>query len=108
MNDYKTEFEGITMPTPLNVIVRFEVNEGNVDPLIKLIGEFFQKEVSQFPGFISAKLHRNEEGTVLINYATWESSEHFQKFIEFARTSAVSQKIQAYKPTQDRVFEVSL
>ena len=96
------------MPIPLNVIVRFEVKEGTIDLLVGLIEEFFKKEVGQFPGFISAKLHQNEEGTVLINYATWASSDHFQKFIDFAGGSALSQKIQAYKPTQDRVFEVSL
>ena len=98
----------ITMPIPLNVIVRFEVNEDTIETLIGLIEEFFKKEVSQFSGFISAKLQRNEAGTVLINYATWASSDHFQNFIDFARGSALSQKIQAYKPTQDRVFEVSL
>ena len=93
---------------PLHVIVRFDGKEDDVDLLVSLIGEFFKKEVSQFPGFISAKLHQNEEGTVLINYATWESSEKFLKFIEFARNSEMSKKIQAYNPTQDKVFEVPL
>ena len=96
------------MNGPLHVIVRFEVNEGDIDSLISLIGDFFKKEVSQFSGFISAKLHRNEEGTVLINYATWESTEKFQKFIEFARNSEMSKQIQAFKPSQDRVFEIFL
>jgi len=96
------------MQSPLYVVVRFELRDGEIDQLIQLIGNFFREEVSQFPGFISAKLHRNNEGTVLINYATWESTEHFQKFIAFARDSERSKQIQAYKPSQDRVFEVSL
>jgi heme-degrading monooxygenase HmoA len=96
------------MSGPLYIIVRFDLKEGEIDTLVSLIGEFFAKEVSHFPGFISAKLHRNEEGTVLINYATWESPEKFLKFIEFARNSEMSKKIQAFNPTQDRVFEVSL
>lgn len=95
------------MQSPLYVIVRFALNEGEIDRLISLIGNFFSQEVSQFPGFISAKLHRNQEGTVLINYATWESAEHFQTFIAFARGSEWSKQIQAYQPSQDRVFEVS-
>lgn len=96
------------MHSPLHVIVRFALKEGELDTLVSLIGEFFTKEVSHFPGFISAKLHRNKEGTVLINYATWESTEKFFKFIEFARDSEMSKKIQAYNPTQDQVFEVPL
>ncbi|MEZ0607815.1 antibiotic biosynthesis monooxygenase [Fibrella sp. WM1] len=96
------------MNTPLNVIVRFDVPADGIDALIALIGHFFRNEVSRFPGFISAKLHRNEEGTVLINYATWESQEAFFHFMTFARDSEFSKQIQAYKPTQDRVFEVSL
>ncbi|GAB3885825.1 antibiotic biosynthesis monooxygenase family protein [Spirosoma agri] len=96
------------MHSPLYVIVRFELKNGEIDQLIWLIRNFFREEVSQFPGFISAKLHRNSEGTILINYATWESAEHFQKFIAFARDSERSKQIQAYKPSQDRVFEISL
>lgn len=94
------------MHSPLIVIVRFELKEGDIDPLVSLIGEFFKKEVSHFPGFLSAKLHRNEAGTVLINYARWESAETFHKFIAFARDSTLSKQIQAFKPSQDQVFEV--
>lgn len=30
------------------------------------------------PGFISANIHRSLDGTKVINYAQWESSEAFQ------------------------------
>jgi heme-degrading monooxygenase HmoA len=93
----------------LNVIVRFELNDGQLDTLVSLIRNFFEQEVSRFPGFISAKIHRNEAGTVLINYATWESTEHFQQFVmEMASVSPTAQQIQAFHPTQDMVFEVPL
>lgn len=93
----------------LNVIVRFELNEGELTTLVSLIRDFFKQEVSHFPGFISTKLHQNEAGTVLINYATWESIERFQQFVmELASVSPIAQRIQAFHPTQDMVFELPL
>ena len=92
----------------LNVIVRFEVGKGEAAKLISLIKQFFEKEVSSFPGFISFKLHSNEEATVIINYATWESTEQFQKFMAFASTSEISKQIQAYRPHSDRVYEIAI
>jgi len=93
----------------LNVIVRFELKAGELDTVISLIRDFFEKEVSRFPGFISAKVHQNEAGTILINYATGESTEHFQQFVmELASISPIAQQIQAFQPTQDMVFEVPL
>ncbi|RYG04674.1 MAG: hypothetical protein EOO02_05570 [Chitinophagaceae bacterium] len=86
--------------------VRFALQPGEKDSLIALIRNFFDKEVKTFEGFISFKLHANEEGTVLINYATWESVEHFQKFVAFAANSDISKQIQAFKPQSDRVYEL--
>jgi quinol monooxygenase YgiN len=94
------------MNNPLYVIVRFEVKEGEAAKLTSLIKHFFEKEVSSFSGFISFKLHSNQDGTVIINYATWESIEYFQKFVAFASTSEISKQIQAYHPQSDRVYEI--
>ena len=85
------------------------MKDGEFETLVSLIRDFFEKEVSSFTGFLSAKIHRNREGIVLINYATWDSSESFQKFvIELASVSPIAKKIQAFHLTQDMVFEVSL
>lgn len=97
------------MKSPYYVIVRFELKKGEINSLILLIQDFFKKEVSVFPGFISAKIHANEEGTVLINYATWESLEKFEQFVkELASVSEISRKIQAFHPVADGVFEVPI
>lgn len=96
------------MKSPLYVIVRFEVKNEDLKTVIDTIMDFFEKEVSTFDGFISYKLHLNEEGTVLINYATWKSKEHFQKFRLFASTSEISKKIQSFQPRADMVYEISL
>lgn len=97
------------MESPIYVIVRFELNEGEFEVLFPLIQQFFKREVSTFPGFISARIHTNEERSVLINYATWESPERFQKFItELAMVSDISKQIQKFPAKTDRVFEVTL
>ena len=97
------------MESPIYVIVRFELKEGEFEVLFPLIQQFFKREVSAFPGFISARIHTNEERSVLINYATWESSEQFRKFItELAMVSDISKQIQKFPAKTDRVFEVAL
>jgi heme-degrading monooxygenase HmoA len=97
------------MKTPIYVIVCFDLRAGELDVLAPLIEEFFQKEVSAVPGFMSAKLHTNDERTVLINYATWKSMDAFQRFMnEVAANSAVSKKIQQFSAKTDVVFEIPL
>jgi quinol monooxygenase YgiN len=90
------------------VFVRFELQPGEMEKLVPLIKDFFENEVSTFPGFVSAKFHRNEAGSVLINYATWESAEQFQAFMGKAMHSERSKKIQAFNSSADRVFEIAL
>ena len=97
------------MTSPLYVVVRFALKPGERDILAPLIQEFFAKEVRVVPGFITARLHTNEEGTVLLNYATWESQEHFHYFIRnVAMVSEISKKIQAFDQQTDKVFEIPL
>ncbi len=91
------------------VIVRFELKNGEIEELYPLIQEFFKKEVSKVAGFISAKLHRNKEGTVLINYACWESAALYKKFImEAAMNSEISKRIQRFESKSDNIFEIPL
>jgi quinol monooxygenase YgiN len=99
----------IDMNRPLYVIVRFELKKGEVEILAPLIREFFEKEVSAVPGFLSARLHTNDEGSVLINYASWESDKHFFHFVkEIATDSDISKKIQRFAQRTDCVFELPL
>lgn len=97
------------MRSPYYVIVRFELQEGEIETLHALIHEYFEKEVRLAPGFISSKIYRNEEGTVLINYATWESSDKYREFWNgVVLVSEISKKIQAFKPQINQVFEIPL
>lgn len=95
------------MKTPLYVIVRFHLEAGEIEKLSALITEFFQKEVSAYPGFIASRIHRNEEGTVLINYAQWESIEKFNGFRQtMANGSELSRQIRLFNQVTDLVYEI--
>jgi len=90
-----------------HVIVRFQLKkEEEMFELVALIKEL-EKIIKSSPDFISAKLHRNFEGTVLINYATWTSPQAYEKFWkEYVTNTETNKKIESYKPMVDHVFEL--
>ncbi len=92
-----------------HVVVRFDLEFGEIEKLKPLVKAFLDSEVSKFPGFISAKFHENEEKTVLINYATWESKEAYAKFLnEVGSKSERAKRITEFNATVDQVFHVTL
>ena len=58
---------------------KFTVSPGDVDKFLKAF-ETTTKVLKKQPGFISAQLHRGIAGShTFINYAVWESAEHFKR-----------------------------
>jgi len=62
------------------------INKFNVEP--NKVGQFFKDwgddaiNFKQQPGFISAQLHKGiGQSSVFINYAVWESMEHYKQAI---------------------------
>ena len=94
------------MKTHHHVIVRFQLDKEDMPKLVALIEEL-ETIVKTSPDFISAKLHRNVEGTVLINYATWTSSQAYEKFWkEHIVNTETNKKIASFNPMVDQVFEL--
>lgn len=92
-----------------HVVVRFDLESGEIEKLKPLVRDFLDSEVSKFPGFISAKFHENAEKTVLINYATWESQAAYVRFLdEVGSKSERAKKITEFKATVDQVFHIEL
>jgi quinol monooxygenase YgiN len=64
---------------PVILINKIDVNPNNIDQFL----EAWEKDATimkQQPGFISAQLYRSIAGScTFINYAVWESSEHYKK-----------------------------
>jgi quinol monooxygenase YgiN len=74
---FSTQMEQIIGPVIL--INKIGVNPNNIDQFL----EAWEKDATimkQQPGFISAQLYRGIAGScTFINYAVWESSEHYRK-----------------------------
>lgn len=95
------------MKSKYHVIVRFEIEKKDFEILYLLIESFFKEEVSASPGFISSRILSNEDKSKVINYATWESKETFEKFAEeIVPTSEISRKIAVFNPVRETFFEV--
>jgi len=63
------------------LINKFNVAPGKVEQFLKDWGED-ATNFKQQPGFISAQLHKGiGKSSVFINYAVWESMEHYKKAI---------------------------
>jgi hypothetical protein len=90
-----------------HVVVRFDTSDNNFKELTRSVKDFFDNEVSSFPGFISAKFHTNDEHSVFLNYATWESKSAYQKFLdEVGMKSEKAKKVLSFNPTADQVFHI--
>lgn len=92
-----------------HVVVRFSLRPGAMDKLKPVVKDFFENEVSGFPGFISARFHQNHDETVFLNYATWRSEGDYKTFLEQVGTvSSRAKKVLAFEPTADMVHSVEL
>src|SRR6218665_155487 len=53
--------------------------------LVRLLEEATEEVMRHLPGFISANIHRDLEGTRVANYAQWASREHFEAMLRNPR-----------------------
>ena len=73
------------------LINKFNVEPNKVEQLLKDWGED-TTNFKQQPGFISTQLHRGiGKSSVFINYAVWESMEHYKKAVNKILFSPESQ-----------------
>ena len=73
------------------LINKFNVAQGKVEQFLKDWGED-ATNFKQQPGFISAELHKGiGKSSVFINYAVWESLEHYKAVINKRLFSSESQ-----------------
>jgi heme-degrading monooxygenase HmoA len=65
----------------MTLINTFEVEPGNADALIEALARATRDGIGQRKGFISASLHKSEDGSRVVNYAQWESKADFQAML---------------------------
>lgn len=60
----------------------FTVSKEHQQELVELLVEATDDIMRHLPGFVSANIHASHDGTRVVNYAQWESREHFEAMWE--------------------------
>lgn len=60
----------------------FTVEPQDQQRLVDALVEATQSNLNQFPGFISANIHKSFDGTKVVNYAQWESREKYEAMLK--------------------------
>jgi heme-degrading monooxygenase HmoA len=74
----------------------FKVEPENQKKLIDLLVNATENVMNKLPGFISANIHGSLDGKNVVNYAQWETKEHFEnifKNIEALKHMAIAEEI---------------
>ncbi|WDO04740.1 antibiotic biosynthesis monooxygenase [Streptomyces murinus] len=85
----------------------FTVAPDRQDELIALLARATEETMKHQPGFICANFHASEDGERVINYAQWESEDHYRAML--ANPEARVHMDQAAKfatDVQPRLFQV--
>lgn len=93
----------------LIVMVTFDVEEGKQQELVDIVAPQIAAWVVDKPGYISSVFQNSLDGTRVINYSRWASSEAFAGFANDPRSAALMQTVKslATKGLESRFFQVS-
>ncbi|MEU3825468.1 antibiotic biosynthesis monooxygenase [Streptomyces sp. SID486] len=86
----------------------FAVSPDRQDELIELLARATEETMKHQPGFICANFHASLDGERVLNYAQWETEEHYRAML--ANPEARVHMEQAAKiatDVQPRLFRVS-
>ncbi|MER7764537.1 antibiotic biosynthesis monooxygenase family protein [Streptomyces sp. NPDC097619] len=59
----------------------FTVPPGRQQELIELLAHATETTMKHRPGFICANFHASQDGERVINYAQWETEEHYRRML---------------------------
>jgi quinol monooxygenase YgiN len=62
----------------MTLINTFEVDPGNADRLVVMLVDATNQVMRGRNGFLSASIHKSEDGTRILNYAQWASKADFE------------------------------
>ena len=82
----------------LTVMVTFDVAKEEQDKLCGIVKGYIDNFISEQEGFVSAHIHKSICGKRVVNYAQWQSLEHFKAFGEKAKTRPELPELLSYQP----------
>ena len=87
----------------------FRCDASNQDEVVQINVDIVDHVAPNFPGFISAAVHRSMDGTRVFNYLQWESAEHLaamQRSPEFQATARRFAGLIEFEPHECEVVHV--
>ena len=111
-NIYELVFSAGTNPTKIlkdanlvTVINRFSVEPENQKKLLQLLDDL-KVVVERQPGFISANVHRNFEGTRIVSYAQWDTKEDYQAVYTISEAKPILDEIKKISKFSWNLYDV--
>lgn len=73
----------ITLDQPVVTMVNvFSVDPEHQQRLVDILVEATRSVMAHVPGFVSANIHASLDGSRVVNYAQWESEDHFTAMLQ--------------------------
>ncbi|HVV13424.1 antibiotic biosynthesis monooxygenase family protein [Amycolatopsis sp.] len=72
----------ITAGDPVTTLINvFTVRPEHQRGLVETLTRATEERMRHVPGFVSANIHAADDGTKVVNYAQWESAEHYRAML---------------------------
>lgn len=85
----------------------FTVDPDDQDELVDRLVAATDEVMRDQPGFVSANIHASHDGERVVNYAQWESRDHFEAIFEDAEVRSHMNDIDAIATADYHLYEVS-
>lgn len=73
----------IALDQPVVTMVNvFTVEPQNQQRLVDILVDATRSVMSKVPGFVSANIHASLDGSRVVNYAQWQSEDHFAAMLQ--------------------------
>lgn len=84
----------------------FTVEPENQQGLIDMLVEATEKTIKDFPGFVSANIHKSADGVRVVNYAQWRSREDFEAMLKNPEAQVHIKPILEIAQSDARLYQV--
>ena len=88
----------------------FRCDPANQEEVVRINIDIVDQVASSSPGFIAAAVHRSVDGTRVVNYLQWESSEHLAAMQRSPEFQAIARRFAGlieFDPHQCEIVHVA-
>jgi len=85
----------------------FTVEPQHQQQLVDILVEATEKVMRDIPGFISANIHKSDDGAKVVNYAQWESKAAFETMLRNEQARSHMVKAEHIARPEPHLYDVS-